>query len=123
MCLPSSFVQNGEVTIAVCLHKVTVVFGCLCHCQFNLDTLFLFPFVCCIAQVPVGLSSALGYLHLGQMAKVKVPAHLMTQGAADDSGRQHRCTVQALMHSMPGLVLGTPTYGSQKGVMQSSDSL
>jgi hypothetical protein len=36
--------------------------------------------------VPVGLSSALGYLHLGQVARIKVPQHLMEQAAADDTG-------------------------------------
>ncbi|WIA34406.1 hypothetical protein OEZ86_012742 [Tetradesmus obliquus] len=36
--------------------------------------------------VPLGLSSALGYLHLGQVARIKVPPHLMQQGAADDTG-------------------------------------
>lgn len=48
---------------------------------------------CCVVlcyavfpQVPVGVSSALGYLHLGQVARVKVPSHLLGQAVADDEG-------------------------------------
>lgn len=47
---------------------------------------FFFFFLFTAAQVPVGLSSALGYLHLGQVARVKVPPHLMEQTIGDTGG-------------------------------------
>lgn len=34
----------------------------------------------------MGLSAALGYLHLGQVARVKVPPHLLEQTVTDVSG-------------------------------------
>jgi hypothetical protein len=38
-------------------------------------------------QVPLGVSAALGYLHLGQVAKVKVPSHLVgSSGGVTDTG-------------------------------------
>lgn len=37
-------------------------------------------------QMPLGVSSALGYLHLGQLARVKVPPHLLETGVHEDDG-------------------------------------
>jgi hypothetical protein len=40
--------------------------------------------------MPLGMSAALGYLHLGQVARVKVPPHLMEQTVTDITGEaQH----------------------------------
>lgn len=37
-------------------------------------------------QVPLGLASALGYMHLGQLARVKVPQHFMHEAVKQEDG-------------------------------------
>eukprot|EP00775_Hariotina_reticulata_P008917 gene8917-9094_t len=36
--------------------------------------------------VPLGLASALGYMHLGQLARVKVPQHFMHEAVKQEDG-------------------------------------
>jgi hypothetical protein len=55
-----------------------------------------------VPQVPVGLSCALGYLHLGQVARVKVPPHLMEQAVTDIEGEVDGCL--ELPHAEDALV-------------------
>jgi hypothetical protein len=76
----------------------------------------------------VGVSSALGYLHLGQVARVKLPPHLMEQTVTDTHGKEearagalhqscvtHICLVTWLLghHGCAGQVRALPVPTQQ----------